>query len=129
MKVLVTGTAGFIGSHVAQVLLARGDTVIGFDSLNDYYDVSLKQARLDRFIGHPDYVHVQADLADRAAVAQAFATHKPDRVINLAAQAGVRYVADLEGDDSAIGGLGLGSINDTGKRVSVPISIAARFDF
>ncbi len=68
MKVLVTGTAGFIGSHVAQVLLARGDTVIGFDSLNDYYDVTLKQARLARFIDHPGYVHIQADLADRAAV-------------------------------------------------------------
>ena len=94
MNVLVTGTAGFIGSNVAQRLLARGDEVVGIDNLNDYYDVTLKQARLDRFIGHPDYVHVQADLADRAAVAQAFATHKPDRVINLAAQAGVRYAAE-----------------------------------
>ena len=90
MKVLVTGTAGFIGSHVAQVLLARGDTVIGFDSLNDYYDVTLKQARLARFIDHPNYIHVQADLADRAAVEQVFATYTPERVINLAAQAGVR---------------------------------------
>jgi len=94
MKVLVTGTAGFIGSHVAQVLLARGDTVIGFDSLNDYYDVTLKQARLARFIDHPNYIHVQADLADRAAVEQVFAHHKPERVINLAAQAGVRYAAE-----------------------------------
>lgn len=94
MKVLVTGTAGFIGSHVAQVLLARGDTVIGIDNLNDYYDVTLKQARLARFSGHPNYIHVQADLADRAAVEQTFATHKPDRVINLAAQAGVRYAAE-----------------------------------
>jgi UDP-glucuronate 4-epimerase len=94
MKVLVTGTAGFIGSHVAQVLLARGDTVIGFDSLNDYYDVSLKQARLARFMHHPNYTHVQADLADRAAVESVFAQHKPQRVINLAAQAGVRYAAE-----------------------------------
>ena len=94
MKVLVTGTAGFIGSHVAQVLLARGDTVIGFDSLNDYYDVTLKQARLARFIDHPNYIHVQADLADRAAVEEVFAHHKPERVINLAAQAGVRYAAE-----------------------------------
>ena len=94
MKVLVTGTAGFIGSHVAQVLLARGDTVIGFDSLNDYYDITLKQARLARFIDHPNYIHVQADLADRAAVEQVFAQHKPERVINLAAQAGVRYAAE-----------------------------------
>src|SRR3989339_304372 len=83
MKVLVTGTAGFIGSHVAQVLLARGDTVIGFDSLNDYYDVTLKQARLGRFIDHPNYIHVQADLADRAAAEEVFAHHKPERVINL----------------------------------------------
>ena len=93
-KVLVTGTAGFIGSHVAQVLLARGDEVIGFDSLNDYYDVSLKQARLARFMQHSNYTHVQADLADRAAVEAVFAEHKPARVVNLAAQAGVRYAAE-----------------------------------
>ena len=94
MKVLVTGTAGFIGSHVALKLLERGDHVIGFDSLNDYYDVRLKKARLARFIEHPRYTHIHADLADRAAVESAFATHKPQRVINLAAQAGVRYAAE-----------------------------------
>lgn len=94
MKVLVTGTAGFIGSHVAQQLLARGDTVIGFDNLNDYYDVSLKQARLDRLTGQPGYTHVTADLADREAVEAVFATHRPQRVVNLAAQAGVRYAAE-----------------------------------
>ncbi|HUB91652.1 MAG TPA: NAD-dependent epimerase [Dyella sp.] len=94
MKVLVTGTAGFIGSHVALKLLERGDEVIGFDSLNDYYDVRLKKARLARFIEHPRYSHIHADLADRAAVENAFATHKPQRVINLAAQAGVRYAAE-----------------------------------
>jgi len=94
MKVLVTGTAGFIGSHVALQLLERGDEVIGFDSLNDYYDVNLKKARLARFIAHPGYTHIHADLADRAAVESAFATHKPQRVINLAAQAGVRYAAE-----------------------------------
>ena len=93
MKVLVTGTAGFIGSHVALKLLARGDEVIGFDNLSDYYDVTLKQARLARFIDHPGYTHIQADLADRGAVEAAFATHQPQRVINLAAQAGVRYAA------------------------------------
>ena len=93
-KVLVTGTAGFIGSHVAQVLLARGDEVIGFDNLNDYYDVSLKQARLARLLDKPGYTHIAADLADRAAVGQAFATHKPERVVHLAAQAGVRYAAE-----------------------------------
>jgi UDP-glucuronate 4-epimerase len=94
MKVLVTGTAGFIGSHVALKLLERGDEVIGFDSLNDYYDVRLKQARLARFIDHPNYSHVHADLADRAAVEAVFAAHKPQRVVNLAAQAGVRYAAE-----------------------------------
>ena len=94
MKVLVTGTAGFIGSHVAQVLLARGDEVIGLDNLNDYYDVTLKQARLARLTDKPGYTHVTADLADRAAVEQAFATYKPQRVVNLAAQAGVRYAAE-----------------------------------
>jgi UDP-glucuronate 4-epimerase len=94
MKVLVTGTAGFIGSHVALKLLERGDQVIGFDSLNDYYDVRLKKARLARIVDHPSYTHIHADLADRAAVDSAFATHKPQRVINLAAQAGVRYAAE-----------------------------------
>ena len=93
MKVLLTGTAGFIGSHVALKLLERGDEVIGLDNLNDYYDVTLKEARLARFSGHPRYTHVHADLADRDAVEATFATHKPQRVINLAAQAGVRYAA------------------------------------
>ena len=93
MKVLVTGTAGFIGSHVAIKLLERGDEVIGFDSLSDYYDVDLKKARLARFMDHPNYTHIHSDLADRATVEEAFATHKPQRVVNLAAQAGVRYAA------------------------------------
>ncbi|MDE2407874.1 MAG: NAD-dependent epimerase [Xanthomonadaceae bacterium] len=93
MKILVTGSAGFIGSHVALELLERGDEVIGIDNLNDYYDVSLKQARLARVAAHPRYTHIHADLADRAAIEQAFATHQPQRVINLAAQAGVRYAA------------------------------------
>ena len=93
MKVLLTGTAGFIGSHVAMRLLERGDEVVGFDNLSDYYDVNLKKARLARFADHPNYTHIHADLADRAAVEAAFATHQPQRVINLAAQAGVRYAA------------------------------------
>lgn len=93
MKILVTGTAGFIGSHVAMRLLERGDEVVGIDNLNDYYDVELKKARLARFAGHPRYTHLAADLADRAAIETAFATHRPQRVINLAAQAGVRYAA------------------------------------
>lgn len=93
MKVLVTGTAGFIGSHVAQRLLERGDEVVGLDNLSDYYDVTLKKARLARFADNPGYTHIQADLADRAAVEQAFAEHRPQRVVHLAAQAGVRYAA------------------------------------
>lgn len=93
MKILVTGTAGFIGSHVAMRLLERGDEVVGIDNLNDYYDVTLKHARLARFQDHPGYTHITADLADRQAIEAAFATHTPQRVINLAAQAGVRYAA------------------------------------
>lgn len=94
MKVLVTGTAGFIGSHLAMRLLERGDVVVGFDNLSDYYDVNLKKARLARFMDHRNYIHIEADLADRAAVESAFASHKPQRVVNLAAQAGVRYAAE-----------------------------------
>ena len=93
MKILVTGTAGFIGSHVAMRLLARGDEVVGGDNLSDYYDVNLKRARLARFQHDPGYTHVHADLADRAAIEAVFAQHRPQRVINLAAQAGVRYAA------------------------------------
>lgn len=93
MKVLVTGTAGFIGSYVAERLLARGDEVVGVDNLNDYYDVELKRARLARFADRPGYTHVQADLADREAIERTFAEHRPQRVVNLAAQAGVRYAA------------------------------------
>jgi UDP-glucuronate 4-epimerase len=91
MKVLVTGAAGFIGSHVALRLLARGDSVIGLDNLNDYYDPALKRARLARFSDHAAYTDVRVDVADRSAIATLFAKHSPDRVIHLAAQAGVRY--------------------------------------
>ena len=94
MKVLVTGSAGFIGSHVALKLLERGDEVVGFDNLNDYYDVNLKKARLARFLGHPRYTHLAADLADRSAVEACFDAHRPQRVVHLAAQAGVRYAAE-----------------------------------
>lgn len=93
MKILVTGTAGFVGSHVAMRLLERGDEVVGFDNLNDYYDVSLKKARLARFEDHPAYTHITADLVDRGAVEACFERHKPQRVVHLAAQAGVRYAA------------------------------------
>jgi UDP-glucuronate 4-epimerase len=91
MKILVTGSAGFIGMHTAEKLLARGDTVIGLDNMNDYYDVALKKARLARLMAYPNYRHVQADLADRPAIENLFAVHGPERVIHLAAQAGVRY--------------------------------------
>lgn len=93
MKILVTGTAGFIGSHVALRLLGEGHAVVGIDNLDDYYDVNLKKDRLARFANHPAYSHIQADLADRAAIENAFARHKPQRVIHLAAQAGVQYAA------------------------------------
>jgi UDP-glucuronate 4-epimerase len=94
MKILVTGAAGFIGSALVLRLLARGDTVIGIDNHNAYYDPALKEARLARHVAHPNYTHLRIDLADRAAMDQAFATHKPQRVVNLAAQAGVRYSLD-----------------------------------
>jgi len=94
MKVLVTGTAGFIGSHLVLRLLARGDQVVGIDNMSDYYDVNLKKARLARFMDHPNYTHIHADLANREAIEAAFATHEPQRVVNLAAQAGVRYAAE-----------------------------------
>ncbi|HQD57937.1 MAG TPA: GDP-mannose 4,6-dehydratase, partial [Candidatus Competibacteraceae bacterium] len=92
MKILITGSAGFIGSALAQRLLARGDEVIGLDNLNDYYDVQLKQARLDRLqAAWPAFTEVRASLEDRAALTETFARHRPQRVVNLAAQAGVRY--------------------------------------
>jgi UDP-glucuronate 4-epimerase len=91
MKVMVTGTAGFIGNHLAIKLLERGDEVIGIDNLNDYYDVNLKLARLDRIKDHALYTDVRADISDREHMEQLFKEHQPQRVVNLAAQAGVRY--------------------------------------
>ncbi|MGI9501142.1 MAG: NAD-dependent epimerase/dehydratase family protein, partial [Geminicoccaceae bacterium] len=91
MKVLVTGTAGFIGSAVAKRLLERGDEVLGIDNLNDYYDVGLKRARLERLLGHDRFTDHRRDLEDRDAIEDAFRTFDPDRVVHLAAQAGVRY--------------------------------------
>lgn len=92
MRVLVTGAAGFIGFHVTQRLLARGDSVVGFDVVNDYYDPAIKEARLGVLQGgNGDFSFVRANLADRSAVEGCFADHAFDRVIHLAAQAGVRY--------------------------------------
>ena len=91
MKVLITGAAGFIGSALVMRLLERGDRVIGIDNHNDYYDPALKEARLSRHVHHQNYTHLRIDLADREAIKACFATHKPQRVVNLAAQAGVRY--------------------------------------
>jgi len=91
LKILVTGTAGFIGSHLAHRLLDRGDEVIGVDNVNDYYDVNLKEARLARLTGKVGFTEVRQDVADRAAMEALFREHKPERVVHLAAQAGVRY--------------------------------------
>ena len=91
MKILVTGAAGFVGANTAQQLLERGDTVVGLDNFNDYYDVSLKEARAATLDPYENFSMVRIDLADRAAMEALFAAEKFDKVVNLAAQAGVRY--------------------------------------
>lgn len=91
MKVLVTGAAGFIGFHLSQRLLARGDEVVGIDSLNEYYDVNLKLARLAQLEKNPDFSFVKLDVADREGMANLFRDQQFTRVVHLAAQAGVRY--------------------------------------
>jgi UDP-glucuronate 4-epimerase len=91
MHVLVTGAAGFIGFHVSQKLLARGDTVVGLDNLNDYYAVSLKEARLAQLESQDNFTFIRAGLEDRATMEGLFNEHAFDAVVNLAAQAGVRY--------------------------------------
>ncbi len=94
LKVLVTGAAGFIGFHTAAALLARGDEVVGIDNLNSYYDVALKEARLALLIGRPRFSFQRHDIADRAATAELFRRERFQRVVHLAAQAGVRYSID-----------------------------------
>lgn len=94
VRVLVTGSAGFIGSQVALALVARGDEVLGIDNMNDYYDVALKRARLARLHALDQYRHIEADISDRHATEQAFAGFRPERVVHLAAQAGVRHAAE-----------------------------------
>ncbi|MGQ7844959.1 NAD-dependent epimerase [Granulosicoccus sp. 3-233] len=91
MKILITGTAGFIGSTLALRLLERGDEVIGIDNVNDYYDVNLKLARLERVKAHAGFTDVRGNIEDRALMEETFRKHQPQRVVNLAAQAGVRY--------------------------------------
>lgn len=94
MRVLITGSAGFIGSALAIKLLARGNEVIGIDNHNDYYDPKLKEARLNRHLHDEGYTHEKVDLADRAEIERVFKQYAPQRVVNLAAQAGVRYSID-----------------------------------
>lgn len=91
MKILITGTAGFIGFHLAKKLLARGDEVIGIDCVNDYYDTQLKYARLEQLKPFRQFTDIRIDIADKAALEKVFIQHQPQRVVNLAAQPGVRY--------------------------------------
>ncbi len=91
MKILLTGVAGFIGMHVAKILLERDENIVGIDNLNDYYDTRLKMARLEQLKKYPNFKFIQLDISNQQAVETLFAIEKPLRVINLAAQAGVRY--------------------------------------
>jgi len=109
MKILVTGAAGFIGSFTTQRFLDRGDEVVGLDNLNDYYDVSLKQARLERLQKHKSFRFVRLDLSDQRAMNELFAREKFQRVVHLAAQAGVRY--SLQDPHSYINSNVLGTLN------------------
>ena len=107
---LVTGCAGFIGMHCAQALLARGERVVGVDNLNAYYDVALKQARLQRLLPHPGFAFEHLDVADRAAMRALFARVRPTRVLHLAAQAGVRYSIDAPDDYTDANLLGFANV-------------------
>src|SRR5574337_332456 len=107
---LVTGCAGFIGMHCAQALLARGERVLGIDNLNAYYDVALKQARLQQLEAHPGFAFEHTDVADRGAMHALFQRVRPTRVLHLAAQAGVRYSIDQPDDYTDSNLLGFGNI-------------------
>lgn len=109
MKILITGAVGFIGHFLALRLLARGDTVIGVDNLNNYYDVTLKEARLAKLIPHERFTFIKADIADRTAMNTLFSGYKFNVVVNLAAQAGVRY--SIENPHAYIGTNIVGFLN------------------
>ena len=117
--VLLTGAAGFIGMHCAQRLLAQGHTVIGVDNLNAYYDVALKEARLAQLQSHPHFRFARLDVADRAGLAALFDEVKPERVLHLAAQAGVRYSIDQPDDYTDSNLLGFGNILQNCRRHAV----------
>jgi UDP-glucuronate 4-epimerase len=109
LKILVTGAAGFIGFHTAKQLLDRGDTVVGLDNFNDYYDVALKEGRAKMLAAYDNFRMARIDLADRSAMEALFAEEKFDKVINLAAQAGVRY--SIENPHSYIDSNVVGFVN------------------
>ena len=119
MTVLVTGAAGFIGSFACAALLARGDDVVGLDNLNDYYDVRLKHDRLARLRQHPAFRFETVDIADRDAVDAVFAAHRPDRVLHLAAQAGVRYSLVNPAAYTASNLVGFGNVIEACRRTDV----------
>ena len=119
MNILVTGAAGFIGSALSLRLLARGDRVVGLDNLNDYYDVSLKEARLARLRADAGFEFEKADIADRDAMARLFAQHKFDAVMHLAAQAGVRYSIENPGAYIDANLLGFANVIEGARRSEV----------
>ena len=108
MTILITGAAGFIGSHVSRALLDRGDSVIGFDNLNNYYDVKLKHDRL-KILEHENFIFKEGDISDNQDISSIFHDHKIDRVVNLAAQAGVRY--SLENPQAYVSSNLIGFVN------------------
>ncbi len=118
-RVLVTGAAGFIGYHVCEALLARGDEVTGFDNLNDYYDPQLKRDRLAR-LAHPNFRFAQGGMEDPAALHAAFEAAAPERVIHLAAQAGVRYSLQNPGAYVQSNLVGFGNILEECRRAKTP---------